>query len=191
MSRHKKRSCRSGWCSRKLWSCADTYDLACERYSQCIHFAPRNLRRHVTAAPSATRDFTRPATLATACYCGSELDFTRPATPAALLTSPPLFSFSLSLAPHFSFFAPHISLFSLFTSSSHEHLQRTRPWRRIQLRSPAFRGCSQVPVENSCHSKMIRVMATYPAQTCGSLGVDCLGVSGFRPKGFENIPWLH
>jgi hypothetical protein len=86
MSRHKKRSCRSGWCSRKLWSCADTYDLACERYSQCIHFAPRNLRRHVTAAPSATREFTRPATLATAWYCGSELDFTRPATPAALLT---------------------------------------------------------------------------------------------------------
>jgi hypothetical protein len=133
---------------------------------------PRHLRQHVTATPSSISQNPR-----------------HPLA-AALLTSPPLFR-SLSLAPHFSFLTPHISLFPLLTTSSHKHLRRTRPWRYIQLRSPEFRGCGQVPVESSCHSKMIRAMATYPAQTCGSLGVDCLGVSGFRPKGFEIIPWLH
>jgi hypothetical protein len=76
---------------------------------------PRNLRQHVTAAPSATREFTRPATLATACYCNSELDFTKPATPTG--GCPPNFpsaiSFSLSCATLFLPYTTHFSLSTL------------------------------------------------------------------------------
>jgi hypothetical protein len=161
---------------------------------------PCNLRQHVTAAPSATRD-----------TCDSMLLLLRLRArfhKTRDTRCPPnfcsaVFFLSLSCARLF-FLAPHIFLFrahmcrpklsrtillshahicqpnlSLFASSSNEHVRRTRPWQRVRLRSPALRGCGQVPVENSCHSKMIRVMVTYPAQTCGSLGVDCLGESGF------------